>query len=168
MTYRVTIGIDPGQTGAIAVLADGAFAGFYDMPTVARPAGGQQVNGAELAAQLREIRAAHPGAHVLAVLERVSAMPGQGVSSMFRFGESFGVVKGVLAAMGWPLHSVSPAAWKRRCGLIGADKDCARTLAIQLFPAAAGGLTRKKDVGRADALLIADDNWRLSVHGEAA
>lgn len=168
MTYRVTIGIDPGQTGALAVLADGQFAGFYDMPTVARPAGGQQVNGAELAAQLREIRAAHPGAHVLAVLERVSAMPGQGVSSMFRFGEGYGVVQGVLAALGVPVMTLSPAVWKRAVGLIGSEKDVARTLAIQQYPAAAGGLTRKKDIGRADALLIASWAWRSEMHGEAA
>jgi len=90
------------------------------------PAGGQQVNGAELAAQLREIRAAHLGADVLAVLERVSAMPGQGVSSMFRFGEGYGVVQGVLAALGIPVIAGSPAVWKRASGLIGRDKDVAR------------------------------------------
>lgn len=168
MTYRVTIGIDPGQTGALAVLADGQFAGFYDMPTVARPAGGQQVNGAELAAQLREIRAAHPDVEVRACIEQVNAMPGQGVSSMFRFGEGYGVVQGVLAALGIPMALVHPQRWKKTVGLIGREKDVARTVAIQQYPAAAGGLKRKKDVGRADALLIAAWAWRSEMHGEAA
>lgn len=153
--FRLTIGIDPGQTGCVAVLADGEFAGFIDMPTMPRPAGGNQINGTELAAALREIRTRHPGADVLACLEQVSAMPGQGVSSMFRFGEGFGVVQGVLATLGVPVVMVHPQRWKKAASLIGKDKDVARTVAIQRFPGAADQLKRKKDIGRADALLIA-------------
>lgn len=153
--FRLTIGIDPGQTGCVAVLVDGEFESFVDMPTMPRPAGGNQISGAELAAALREIRARHPGADVLACLEQVSAMPGQGVSSMFRFGEGFGVVQGVLATLGVPVVMVHPQRWKKAASLIGKDKDVARTVAIQRFPKAADQLKRKKDIGRADALLIA-------------
>lgn len=155
MAFRLTIGIDPGQTGCLAVLADGAFEAFIDMPTMPRPAGGSQISGSELATALREIRSRHAGTSVLACLEAVSAMPGQGVSSMFRFGEGFGVVQGVLAALGIPVVMVHPARWKKALALTGKDKDVARTLAMQRFPTAAAQLTRKKDVGRADAVLIA-------------
>lgn len=155
MTLRVTIGIDPGQTGALAVLADGVFAAFVDMPTVSRAAGGLQIDATTLAASLRGIFGAHPGAHVFAVLEQVGAMPKQGVTSTFRFGESFGVVLGVLGALGIPHMQVRPDRWKRYLQLTGQEKDVARTLAIQRHPAAAMHLHRKKDVGRADALLIA-------------
>lgn len=155
MTYRVTIGIDPGQTGALAVLADGEFDRFIDMPTVARRAGGLQINAAGLAASLRGLMHAHRGAYTLAILEQVGAMPKQGVASTFRFGQSDGVVRGVLGALGIGFVEVPAATWKRHLHLLGADKDAARAMAIQRFPAAAAHLARKKDVGRADAALIA-------------
>lgn len=155
MTHRLVLGVDPGQTGAIAILADGRLFGFVDMPTMPRKAGGNEVDAATLARKLRGAVSVHPGAYVVAVLEAVSAMPKQGVSSVFRFGEGFGVVKGVLGAMQVPMVLVPAATWKRRLGLWGVEKDIARTLAIQRFPAAAEDLQRKKDVGRADALLIA-------------
>lgn len=152
---RLTFGIDPGQTGCLAVMADDEFERFVDMPTMPRPAGGNQINGAAFAAAIREARARHPGASVLACLESVSAMPGQGVSSMFRFGEGFGIVQGVIAALGIPVVMVNPVRWKKSLALIGTQKDAARTAAIQRFPKAADQLKRKKDIGRADALLIA-------------
>ncbi len=155
MTLRITIGIDPGATGALAVLADGKVDTVIDMPVSARKAGGQQINAAELGALLRGVGVKHHGADLLMVLEQVSAMPGQGVSSMFRFGESVGVIRGALGALRLPLLCVSPQVWKRHHGLIGADKDVARTRAIELFPEVSGLLARKKDIGRADALLIA-------------
>ena len=155
MTLRVTIGIDPGQTGALAVLADGVFSGFYDMPTLPRAAGGLQINAVALAGKLRGVCMVHRGAHVFAVLEQVGAMPKQGVTSTFRFGESFGVVLGVLGALGIPHMHVRPERWKKYLQLSGQEKDVARTAAVQRHPSASGGLQRKKDVGRADALLIA-------------
>lgn len=155
MTLRITLGIDPGQTGAIALLADGDFGGFIDMPVVPRPAGGNHIDAVTLAASLRGVFSSHPGAHVFAVLEEVSAMPKQGVSSTFRFGESYGVIRGVLGALGIPFMQVRPDRWKRYLQLAGKEKDVARTVAIQRFPTAAAQLTRKKDIGRADALLIA-------------
>lgn len=165
MALHLTLGIDPGQTGAIAVLADGEFAAFVDMPTMARPAGGEQINGSALASALREVRQRYPGAAVLATLEQVGPMPKQGVTSTFRFGEGFGVVQGVLGALGIPLALVHPQRWKRLMGLQGKEKDVARTVALQRFPAAAAQLQRKKDVGRADALLIASWAWTTAQVG---
>lgn len=155
MTNRLTLGCDPGQTGAIAILADGEVAGFIDMPTMLRKAGGREVNALSLAAQLRGVLQTHRGAYVVAILESVHAMPRQGSSSGFRFGESFGIVKGVLAALGIGYVLVPPQMWKRHLRLTGCDKDAARTLVIQRFPQAAPSMTRKKDIGRADALLLA-------------
>ena len=135
MTLRLTIGIDPGQTGAVCVLKDGEFAGFVDMPTMARKAGGESVNAAGLAKELREWVCAHPGSAVSVYLEAVSAMPkipgrngGQGASSAFRFGEGFGIVQGVIAALGLPVTMVHSSKWKRDAGLSGTEKDAARAL----------------------------------------
>lgn len=178
MTLRLTIGIDPGQTGALAAFADGMFERFVDMPVMPRPAGGNQIDGAALAAAIREIRARHPGADVQVVLEQVNAMPskpgqdgqrrGMGSTSAFNFGEGFGVIKGVVSAMGLPLLLVHPQRWKKAYGLIGQDKDVARTVAIQRLPVAAPSLTRKKDIGRADAALIASWAHTTEQVGQAA
>ncbi len=155
MTLRLTLGVDPGQTGAIALLADGRSVGFIDMPVSARKAGGQEVNAAELAARVRGVLQQHSGAYVMAVLEAVHTMPKQGIVSAGRFMESFGIVKGVLAALGVGYILVPPQMWKKHLRLTGCDKDAARTLVIQRFPECAENMKRKKDVGRADALLMA-------------
>lgn len=169
MTFRLTIGIDPGQTGALAVVADGEWRQFIDMPVMPRAGGsGMHINGALLAAEIRNVLALHPGAYIMAVLEEVGAMPKQGVTSTFRFGEGFGVVRGVLGALGVPFVMVRPDRWKRSLRLAGQAKDAARTHAIQLFPTAAGQLSRKKDCGRADALLIAHWAHQTEQIGEAA
>lgn len=145
------IGVDPGLDGAIAWLNDGCmFIKVVDMPSMATGTGRRQVNGAELA---RIIRNGGNNDNVTVYLERVNAMPGQGVSSMFSFGMSFGIVLGVIAALEYPVELVTPQVWKKRAGLSGKDKDYARTLAQQLYPGAELG--RKKDIGRADAILIA-------------
>lgn len=168
MTSRLTIGIDPGASGAIALLCDGELYDADDMPTVPRRAGGNQVEPVALAGMIRALRGARVGAHVVAILEQVSAMPGQGVSSMFRFGESYGVVRGVLGALSVPIVHAPPAAWKKALGLAGADKDLARTRAIETWPNSAHLFQRKRDVGRADAALIALWGWRTGRHTEAA
>jgi hypothetical protein len=155
VTFRLTLGIDPGMSGAIAVVADGEPTQFIDMPTMARPKSGNEINTAELSARLRGLLQQYSGAYVIAILENVHAMPGQGVSSTFRFGESFGCIKGVLGALAIPYKMVEPTVWKRKFGLLGKEKDFARTNAIQMFPSIAGHLARKKDGGRADALLMA-------------
>ena len=153
------IAIDPGLSGAIAVIKDYSFEMLevFDMPVMPGTGKRHQVNGAELAKILREAKAIHApvksNENIQVYLERVSAMPGQGVSSMFSFGCSYGIVLGVLAALQYSVTLVTPQSWKKRAGLIGKEKDAARTTAQLLYPAA--DLGRKKDIGRADALLIA-------------
>lgn len=150
----IIFGIDPGQTGAIAVLHDGEVKQVIDMPTTARLHGkGQQVDAYTLTSELLAAASGHN--QRLAIIEAVSAMPGQGVSSTFRFGEALGVVLGVLGALQIPVSWASPVRWKKAAGLYGKDKDAARTLALQLHPEAGDMLTRKKDIGRADAICIA-------------
>ncbi len=146
------VGIDPGLDGAIAFLKDSLeLVLAEDMPTYAGTGTRREVNESELAKILK--RAYSSGGHDAVYLERVSAMPGQGVSSMFSFGCSYGIVRGVLSALEFPYELVTPQSWKKRAGLIGRDKDAARSMAQQLYPTAP--LARKKDIGRADAILIA-------------
>ena len=145
------IGIDPGVDGAIAVLDDDfTYYSVWDMPTMALSKNKRQVNGAELAEMLKR-RESLP--HLVAYVERVGSMPHQGVASMFNFGVSYGVVLGVLATLSIPMVLITPGVWKKRAGLTGKPKEMARTLAQQLYPQAPLG--RKRDIGRADALLIA-------------
>jgi len=147
------IGIDPGITGALAILDENNELGdMADMPVMQLGSGNkQQVNGAHLARVLASWHT--PGEIITAYLEAVSAMPKQGVTSVFNFGMGYGVIQGVLAAMQIPYVLVRPGEWKKRAGLVGKKKDAARTMAQQLYPAAE--LDRKKDIGRADAILIA-------------
>jgi len=173
MTFRVTLGIDPGLAGCIAILADGDPAGFIDMPTVERNIGtGRAIDSHELAALLRGIFQTHQGADVQVWVEYVNAMPAtkgesgapraaMGSSSAFRFGEGYGVVKGVLGALGLHWQLVFPQKWKAHHGLLKQEKDAARIRAIELFPALAGDLARKKDIGRADSLMIALYGWQI-------
>lgn len=157
-------GIDPGQTGAIAILADGQFAYFIDMPTMPRKSGGFHIDGSKLALALRAVRATEPEATCFAVLESVNAGPDQGVSSVFRFGESYGVARGVLGALNIPFMTVHPSIWKRELGLSGQKKDFARVEAIKRFPNAADLLKLVKNGGRADALWLAFWGHRNQCH----
>jgi len=144
------IGVDPGNTGAVAFLDDQLRClAVYDMPTMALGKH-QQVNAAELA---NIIHNGGNNENVTVYLEAVHSMPGQGVTSMFNFGMGYGVVQGVCGAFKYPLVLVRPNAWKKVAGLIGKPKEAARTLAQQLYPEQ--DLSLKKHVGRADALLIA-------------
>lgn len=146
------IGIDPGQTGAISSINGNGLFGVVDMPVVERVHGkGKQVDAVELAKYL-----GHFDRIEQVTIEAVSAMPGQGVTSMFRFGESFGVILGVCGALELPIRLVTAAKWKRAAGLIGKPKDAARTLVIQRYPSMADMFKFKKNVGRADAVLIAE------------
>ena len=159
---RMVAGVDPGLTGAVALLdtADGRVVSVEDLPVMSKTWGkGQEVDGNALAALLRSI------APDLVLIERVRAMPPRpvggklrqaGTASMFAFGHGAGVIEGVLAGLQIPRRYVEPAVWKKRARLTGKDKDAARTLAIQTHPEIAGELIRKKDVGRADAVLIAE------------
>lgn len=167
MTLRLTFGIDPGLSGAVATLIDGEPGTIIDMPT--RKVGDWgEVDAQQLALFLRDQRATHAGAHVSACLEKVGARPGDGGTSAFRFGESTGKIKGVLESLGIPYSRAIPAVWKRQMGLLGTDKDAARLLAIRRFPDAAHYLQRKKDNGRADALLLALYHENTQLMGAAA
>lgn len=149
------IGIDPGNTGAIALLHDnGDFIEVADMPLMALGKK-NQVNAVELANIIGGylFMAGSDGHRLMAIVEKVHSMPKQGVSSSFNFGMGYGVIQGVLAALNIPMTLVSPQKWKKHHNLIGKEKDVARTLAQQLYPTAS--LARKKDIGRADAILIA-------------
>lgn len=142
------IGVDPGLSGAVAVLSpiSGCIA-IHDMPIAKVKKGKNEIMAGPLAEIIREYDAGEVW------LESVHAMPAQGVSSSFSFGDSFGVVKGIAAGLSIPLRLVTPQAWKKHHGILRSDKDVARTVASQLYPKVE--LHRKKDIGRADALLIA-------------
>ena len=152
----ITIGIDPGLGGAIGVLNCGKFVSVTDMPTTLRGSGSvkSEVNGVALVQILRTAVPADMAGCV--ALERVNAMPGQGVSSVFSLGDSFGSARAAVGAVGFELHLVLPAKWKKHFGL-SSDKEAARALATRLFPEAPLGL--KKHVDRAEALLIARWLW---------
>ena len=151
----ISIGIDPGVSGAIAFLKHGDLY-VYDMPVMNLSGKKQQVNASELGKLFRENLTdvgSNYGEDATAYVERVSSMPKQGVASTFNFGTSYGVIQGVLGALQIPMVLVSPRQWKQRAGLIGKEKDACRTLMQQRYPQAPLG--RKKDIGRADAIAIA-------------
>jgi len=152
---KYIVGIDPGLSGAVAVFCDGHFSEVVDLPTM--QSGGKQsfvknvVNAGELARMLGDRTR---GADVVVYVETVSAMPKQGVASMFSMGHTLGSITSVLAALGLPYLMVRPQEWKKAAGLLKTEKDQARTYAIRRFPAAEKYLARKKDHNRADAILI--------------
>ena len=146
------IGIDPGVSGAIVVLYNGQPSDAFRMP-IMKIGKSSRVNASALAAMLRPYSASYVPVQVY--VEQVGAMPGQGVSSMFSFGHSCGVIAGILGAFKMPVELVPPQAWKKRAGLIGKDKDAARSRAIQMWPD--WRELDKKGAGQAfaDAALIA-------------
>jgi len=146
---NIRIGIDCGLTGAYAVVDEEEVLQLVDMPVMSLGKSRNQINAAELGKMLGFWQ----DRDATIYLEQVSAMPGQGVSSMFSFGCSYGMIQGVIGTLEIPMFLVRPAIWKKRAGLLGKPKDAARTLAQQLYPGQS--LARKKDIGRADALLIA-------------
>jgi crossover junction endodeoxyribonuclease RuvC len=167
-TMRITLGVDPGIQGAIAVLADGDLQKFIDMPTVERPNGGNAIDAHRLAATLRGVMQQNPGAFISACLERISTRPTNSRTFDQRAGEGLGIVKGVLGALGVPWAEVTPQLWKKYFALIGTEKDVARLYAMQRFPRMAQCLSRKKDNGRADAALIALWAWDNEKFGPTA
>lgn len=148
------IGLDPGVSGAVGVLTEGGhFVQVFDMPTVLanKSSNRHMVSPIELANLIRAQLVNAP-ANVVAITENVNAMPEQGVASVFAFGKSYGILLGVVAALGISLHTVSPAKWKGFYSL-GREKDQSRELAQRMWPAAPLGL--KKHHGRAEALMLA-------------
>ena len=115
----------------------------------------RQVNGSQIYNEINK-RISNLNRHeIRVVIEQVSAMPGQGVTSMFNFGQSFGILKGICAAMQLPMFFVRPAKWKKYFNLINSEKDASRTKAIEIFPYYSSQLSKKKDSNKADAILIA-------------
>tara|TARA_B100001287_G_C22650004_1_gene514722 strand:+ start:607 stop:1107 length:501 start_codon:yes stop_codon:yes gene_type:complete len=150
------IGIDPGISGAICFFENGKIIEIIDMPIMNDgKKNKKQVNGAQIYNEIHEQIKNIPKHEINVVLEQVSAMPGQGVTSMFNFGQSFGVIKGICAAMRLPLHFVRPAKWKKYFNLLNSEKQASRTKAIEIFPEISHKLSKKKDINKADAILIA-------------
>ena len=150
----IIIGIDPGVSGAICILTDGKITEIYEMPTmIDGKKNKKQVNGAEVTNIINKELVNEKDINV--VIEHVSAMPGQGVTSMFNFGQSFGVLKGICAALKLPVHFIRPVKWKKHFNLINTEKDASRTKVIEVFPYISSKISKKKDANKADAILIA-------------
>ena len=150
MTGLGVVGIDPGLSGAIAHMYDGVII-TADMPifeVIKAKKKQREVDAVQLSTIIANFNPA------MIVLEKVHAMPGQGVTSMFNFGRAFGAVEGVVGALRIPITHVTPQRWKSALRL-SSDKGMSRRLATQLFPASADQWTRVKDDGRAEAALLA-------------
>ncbi len=149
------IGIDPGLNGAIAILEDNQILDIQDMPVMSEgKKNKRQLNSAQLVKYIKD-NLDEKSKEIIVVVEQVNAMPGQGVTSMFNFGQTFGAIKGMCAALGLPIFFVRPAKWKKYFGLINSSKDASRTKAIEMYPLLADQLSKKKDVNKSDAILIA-------------
>ena len=150
------IGIDPGISGSICFLQDGKIVDVIEMPTMTEgKKNKKQVNGSQIVNEILEKIKELDKREIKVVIEQVSAMPGQGVTSMFNFGQSFGILKGICSSMQLPMYFVRPAKWKKYFNLINSEKDASRTRAIEIFPYFSNQLSRKKDSNKADAILIA-------------
>lgn len=156
----LVIGIDPGCSGALVALnINGDHVDHINTPTM-KVGGSSRVNGAAVHAWLSGLQTVSHG-----YLEQVHSMPGQGVSSTFNFGHAAGVVEGILQGMGIPYTLVTPKAWKKSAGLIGSDKDAARSRAIQLYPGLRALDAKIKGQAISDALLIARHGMGMKSNG---
>ena len=150
----IIFGIDPGVSGAISVLENKKVIEVFDMPTmIDGKKNKKQVNGAQVTNIIKE--RLNNDKEIIVVVEHVNAMPGQGVTSMFNFGQSFGVIKGVCSALNIPIYFVRPTKWKKYFNLIKTNKDASRTKVIEIYPEISSKISRKKDSNKADAILIA-------------
>jgi len=148
------IGIDPGLSGAIAILKDNKVLEIFDIPVMSEgKKNKKQLNSAQLVNLIKENTINDED--VAVVVEQVNAMPGQGVTSMFNFGQTFGAIKGVCAALKLPIFFVRPSKWKKHFELINSSKDASRTKTIEMYPSLSSQLAKKKDVNKSDAILIA-------------
>ena len=150
------VGVDPGISGSICFFKDGKILDVIDMPTMTEgKKNKKQVNGSQIYNEiLKKVNKLETN-DIRVIVEQVSAMPGQGVTSMFNFGQSFGILKGICSAMQLPIYFVRPAKWKKYFNLINSEKDASRTRAIEIFPYFSSQLSKKKDANKADAILIA-------------
>ena len=148
------IGIDPGLSGGIAILQGNKVLNLFDMPVMSEgKKNKRQLNSAQLANLIKNNIKTNED--VAVVVEQVNAMPGQGVTSMFNFGQSFGAIKGACAALEVPIYFVRPSKWKKYFDLINSSKDASRTKVIEMYPTLSEQLSKKKDVNKSDAILIA-------------
>ena len=151
----IIVGIDPGIAGAICFFSDCKVIDVIYMPTMSEgKKNKKQVNGRQIYNEIMLIKNKFMNKKMNVIVEQVSAMPGQGVTSMFNFGQSFGVIKGICSAMELPIFYVRPSKWKKHFNLINSEKDATRTKAIEMFPRVSNKLSRKKDNNKADAILI--------------
>jgi len=151
----IIIGIDPGLSGSICFFENGKILDVVEMPTMIEgKKNKKQVNGSQIYNEILKRISHLDKSDVKVVIEQVSAMPGQGVTSMFNFGQSFGILKGICSAMQLPVYFVRPAKWKKYFNLINSEKDASRTRAIEIFPYFSSQLSKKKDSNKADAILI--------------
>ena len=150
------IGIDPGLSGSICFFEDGKILDVVEMPTMTEgKKNKRQVNGSQVYNEISKRIKQVDKKDIKVIIEQVSAMPGQGVTSMFNFGQSYGILKGMCSAMQLPMYFVRPAKWKKYFSLINSEKDASRTKAIEIFPYFSSNLSKKKDSNKADAILIA-------------
>ena len=150
------IGIDPGISGSICFLDNGKILDVIEMPIMTDgKKNKKQVNGSQVYNEITKRIKQFEKNQIRVVIEHVSAMPGQGVTSMFNFGQSFGILKGICTAMQLPMYFVRPAKWKKYFNLLNSEKDASRTRAIEIFPYFSSKLSKKKDSNKADAILIA-------------
>ena len=149
------IGIDPGISGSICFLDNGKILDVIEMPIMTDgKKNKKQVNGSQVYNEVTKRIKQFEKNQIRVVIEHVSAMPGQGVTSMFNFGQSFGILKGICTAMQLPMYFVRPTKWKKYFNLLNSEKDASRTRAIETFPYFSSQLSRKKDSNKADAILI--------------
>ena len=150
------IGIDPGISGSICFLDNGKILEAIEMPVMTDgKKNKKQVNGSQVYNEITKRIKQFEKNQIRVVIEHVSAMPGQGVTSMFNFGQSFGILKGICTAMQLPMYFVRPTKWKKYFNLLNSEKDASRTRAIEIFPYFSSQLSKKKDSNKADAILIA-------------
>ena len=148
------VGIDPGLSGAIEIIEDNKVVGIFDMPVMAEgKKNKRQLNSAQLVNIIKDNTKMNE--EIVVIVEQVNAMPGQGVTSMFNFGQTFGAIKGVCAALKLPIFFVRPSKWKKHFELINSSKDSSRTKVIEMYPSLSNQLAKKKDVNKSDAILIA-------------
>ena len=151
------IGIDPGISGSICFFNDGKILDVIEMPIMNDgKKNKKQVNGSQIFNEISKRINLLEKKQIKVVIEQVSAMPGQGVTSMFNFGQSFGILKGICSSMQLSMYFVRPAKWKKYYNLINTQKDASRTRAIEIFPYFSSQLSKKKDSNKADAILIAN------------
>jgi len=151
----IIIGIDPGLSGSICFFEDGKILDVVEMTTMIEgKKNKKQVNGSQIYNEILKRTSNLDKSDIKVVIEQVSAMPGQGVTSMFNFGQSYGILKGICSAMQLPVYFVRPAKWKKYFNLINSEKDASRTRAIEIFPYFSSQLSKKKDSNKADAILI--------------